>query len=145
MCHNWTRKSSKMLLLQHMFVAKWWATLFQVSLETPWTNIFAIMRVYRTTQKLCTTVTREPSGHCPLKTRLCTWTSMHMEGQLNYTHTHTRSSFMDTLLLSFNSISYYLNLYHLFVFSIFYAVVNKCCKTCIDVRSMWSTFQIKVV
>lgn len=61
-------------------------TLLQVTLGIPWTNIFAIMKVYHMTQKPCTTVTREPRGHFLLKTGLCTWTSMHMEGRFKYSH-----------------------------------------------------------
>lgn len=41
------------------------------------------------TQKPCTTVTREPRGHSLLKTRRCSWTSVHMAGQFQYKHTHT--------------------------------------------------------
>lgn len=60
---------------------------FQVSLRTAWTNIFATMRVCHMTQKPCTTVTREPSGLSLHTTGLCTWTSMHMEGEFECKHT----------------------------------------------------------
>lgn len=56
-------------------------TLFQVSLGTLWTSIFATMRVYHMTQKPCTAVTRELKGRSLLKTAPCSWTSMHTEGQ----------------------------------------------------------------
>lgn len=66
--------------------------LFQVCLETHWTNIFAIMKVYRITQTCCTAATREPSGPSLLKTWPCSWISMHMEGQCQSRNTHTLES-----------------------------------------------------
>lgn len=62
---------------------------FQASLKSRWTNIFAIMRVCHMTQKLCTAVIREPKGHFIRKTRRFTWTSRLMGGQFNSKHTHT--------------------------------------------------------
>lgn len=95
------------LLFAQILMSHW--TLLQVTLGIPWTNTFAIMKVYHMIQKPCTTVTREPRGHSLLKTRLCTWTSVHMEGQFKYNHTISTTLIHSLCVFQLNQTLYWLS------------------------------------